>query len=137
MAIGLIFRMKSNIFLLFLILLASLHVNAKDSLYFNHSVFKGFSYEVKIANGKGVILYYRGGSGLSEPESDWCDGDFSNIELDAVMLKLKKEGVFKWRQKYHEPFIRDGEWYRLNLVSGDVFFQSRGINKFPKNFKRV
>ena len=130
-------KMRLNYFKLAILFFVSLPLHAKDSLYFNYNAFKGPSYEIKIANGKAIILYYRGGLGLSDPESEWCDGEFSKVELDFVMLSLKREGVFKWEKNYINPNIRDGEWFKLTLVNGDTYFHSKGSNKFPKNFKTL
>jgi len=130
-------KMRNIFFKIIILFVISFQLHAKDSLYFNYNAFKGPSYEIKIANDKAIILYYRGGLGLSDPESVWCDGVFSKIELDLVMLSLKQEGIFKWEQNYNNPNIRDGEWFKLVLINGDTYFHSRGSNKFPKNFKAL
>ncbi len=129
--------MRCIIFKIAILFVVMFQVHAKDSLYFNYNAFKGPSYEIKIAKGKAIILYYRGGLGLSDPESTWCDGDFSKVELELVMLSLEQEGIFKWEKDYSNPNIRDGEWFKLALVNGDRHFHSRGSNKFPKNFKTL
>ena len=132
-----VFKTMLKLFMVTFLLASSFHLAAKDSLYFNYNAFKSASYEVKISNGKAIILYYRGGLGLSDPESIWCEGEFTDIELDFVMLLLKKEGIFKWKQNYNNPNIRDGEWYKLALINGDTYFNSKGFNKFPSNFKTL
>lgn len=113
----------------------SLHAN--DSLYFKLDSFKAPSYELKITNGKGIILYYRGGLGLRDPESNWCVGEFGKIELDLVMLTLKEEGVFNWEKKYINYNIKDGTMYQLFVETDGKRFTSIGINEFPENFDKL
>jgi hypothetical protein len=129
--------MRNIFFKIALLFAITIQAHAEDSLYFSYSAFKQPSYEIKIANGKAIILYYRGGLGLSDPESSWCTGDFSKAELDLVMLSLQQEGIFKWKQEYHNPNIRDGEWFKLVLVKDNTYFHSRGSNEFPKNFEAL
>ncbi|MEE4243930.1 MAG: hypothetical protein V2I33_00885 [Kangiellaceae bacterium] len=111
---------------------------AEDNyLYFSVDRFKAPSYSVKASNGRAIILRYSGGQGLSDPGSTWCEGEYSEHQLDILLKSLRLAKVSEWDSRYKREGMRDGTWWKLEVMNGSINFSSSGSNKFPDNFKDI
>jgi len=124
--------------IVFLIISITVPLFAEDSyLYFSVDRFKAPSYSIKASNGRAIILRYSGGQGLSDPESTWCEGEYSEHQLDILLKSLRLAKVSKWESRYKREGMRDGTWWKLEVMNGSFNFSSSGSNEFPNNFKDI
>ncbi|PWK53970.1 hypothetical protein [Pleionea mediterranea] len=111
---------------------------AEDNyIYFSVDRFKAPSYSIKASNGRAIVLRYSGGLGLSDPQSDWCEGKYSEHQLDILLKSLRLAKVRNWKSRYKKEGMKDGTWWKLKIINGNFNFSSSGSNEYPDNFTDV